>query len=137
MLKESKAQLTMLAKSLMLGALGVLLFCQLAHSRAVFEITPSITSVNLQQGASTTVDFTITNTSGVAITIDKILGQGTDIASAAVTTSNCGTLASNGSCSETLQLSTTSQTGTGQIDLYACAFNGALCSGARTKVQVP
>ncbi len=110
-----------------------------AHARSIFNITADKSSLLLSKNVSDFVQFTVTNTSGKTLTINKVLSSGNaiDAFNAKITTNTClTTLGNNQTCTITSRLTAKSDSFTTDYDINICTFNGALCSGLKTKISV-
>lgn len=115
---------------LLIGLLITPLISLAAELRPDMVVVPFAQTLTLAKNSSTNVLVVVQNNTGVNLTITNLVPHipSRSLVKVKILETNCGFLAPLDSCGVIAQIQTLNKLGRGKLNLFACAFNGTLCS---------
>lgn len=118
---------------------SLIIFSTSLFARPIYRITADQSSINLSGTGTANINFTVRNVSGRALTIDIVKASGYDVNAlrSIFTANSCLTrLANNASCNVSTRIQAKGVDSSTSFEVEICSFNGAICSGMRSKIAV-
>jgi hypothetical protein len=123
----------MIKKAFQILLIAILAIPFSVQAKAVFNITPSATTVNVPSGGSATVSYSVVNNTSRTvnqIVVNPAYQTGGNSAGITLQTDTCSgaTLATNATCAFTTLISGANQPASFMLRPRVCGYNGTVCS---------